>query len=97
MPDNILYQYNLKPRKVHRATIFSGESTTFIESFVNRTIPKPKFSFSADDGFDQETKQHILNGITLEIFEIFMGQLSDLDYIGHLGGKEAAEESTWAI
>jgi len=86
--DNILYHYFQKPREIKRALIFSGEAIEAerIEQYTHRVIKKPSFSFAVSDGFDLETKQHILNGFQLDSFDLFFGQLSDLDYVAHLSG-----------
>ena len=73
--DNILYHFYQKPREIKRALIFSGEAIEAerIQQYTHRVIKKPSFSFAAQDGFDLETEQHILNGFQLDSFDLFFG------------------------
>jgi hypothetical protein len=47
-----------------------------------RIIKKRPFSFSSPFAPDLETKQHLMNGLQLNQFSSFIGQLSDVDYAG---------------
>ena len=63
----------------------SGESTSLspLANLRNaRLFQKPPLSFAAPDGYDLETRQHLLNGLKHNQFSVFVGQLSDIDYAG---------------
>lgn len=50
-----------------------------------RDFPRPINAFADADsgGHDQETKQTIVNGLKLDSFHMFFGELSDLEYAAH--------------
>ncbi|TNV84489.1 hypothetical protein FGO68_gene10963 [Halteria grandinella] len=95
--DNVLHQLNLRKRIAgasqfpNKQVLLAGDSsfTNVFSRYSNATFSKQPFAFYANDDFDQEVRQHLLNGIKNNNFTIFVSQLSGLDYAGHQSGLES--------
>lgn len=55
---------------------------------------KSPLSFSSTEGFDLETRQHLMNGIAKNSFKAFIGQLSDIDYSGQSSKEKWHDDVT---
>jgi hypothetical protein len=48
---------------------------------MNKTYAKPQFRFmDSEESYDIEINQHIVNGLKMNNFTFFLGQLTDLSY-----------------